>query len=194
MKTLIEQGAEASVYRDGDIIIKERPKKSYRNVILDEKLRKFRTKREAKVLTKAHELIHSPKLIASDQYTITMQYIDGKKVKEVLESTIDLSTEIGKQLAILHDADIIHGDLTTSNMLYHDNKVYFIDFGLSFFSKKLEDKATDLKLLKQALDSKHHTIADEAFELVLKGYKKSKHAKDVLDRLLEVEKRGRNKH
>ena len=55
-----------------------------------------------------------------------------------------------------------------------DNKVYFIDFGLGFESKKIEDKAVDLHLIKQALEAKHFNNYEKFFQAVLKGYKLSK--------------------
>ena len=75
-----------------------------------------------------------------------------------------------------------------------DKEIYFIDFGLSFFSNKIEDKAVDLHLLRQALESKHYKIWEKAFESVLFGYKsKAQDAKEILARFEKVEERGRNK-
>ncbi len=94
----------------------------------------------------------------------------------------------------MHNKDIIHGDLTTSNMIYYNYKVYFIDFGLSFFSEKTEDKAVDLHLLRQAIDSKHYKVYEKAFYLILKGYiSKAKSSKEIIKRFEIVELRGRNK-
>ena len=103
--------------------------------------------------------------------------------------------EIGKQIGRLHDNDIVHGDLTTSNMIVKDNKVYLIDFGLGFVSKRTEDKAVDLRLLRQALEGKHYDIAKKAFSCILDGYgKECKDADEIIKRLKEkVEKRGRYK-
>ena len=101
---------------------------------------------------------------------------------------------IGKNIAKLHDADIIHGDLTTSNMILSGKEVvYFIDFGLGFISKKIEDKAVDLHLLKQALEAKHFTHWETLFKEVINGYSSSKDSKLVLKQLEKVEKRGRYK-
>jgi TP53 regulating kinase-like protein len=73
---------------------------------------------------------------------------------------------------------------------YEKGVVYFIDFGLSFFSKKIEDMAVDLHLLKQAIQAKHIDIPIEDFQIVLDSYD----SKEVSDRLNIVEARGRNKH
>ena len=123
-----------------------------------------------------------------------MQYIDGKKLSENLEylDYKKICKQIGLIIGEIHDQDIIHGDLTTSNMILKDNKVYFIDFGLSFHSKKIEDKAVDLHLLKQALDAKHFLIADKCIKIILENYK-PKRFMEILEQLKKVESRGRYK-
>ena len=73
-------------------------------------------------------------------------------------------------------------------------QIFFIDFGLSFHSKRIEDKAVDLHLIKQALEAKHPTIYEESFKAVIKSYtKQSKQAKQTLAQLEKVERRGRYK-
>ena len=97
------------------------------------------------------------------------------------------------EIAKLHNVDIIHGDLTTSNILVHD-KIYFIDFGLGFISTKVEDKAVDLHIIKKALESKHYTHAEECFKYLLEGYtKENTETATILRRLEKVEKRGHYK-
>ena len=165
---LISIGAEAKIYLDNDVIIKKRLSKNYRLKDVDDKLRKFRTRREAKILEKLPSEILGPKLISVDDKNmeIKMTYVRGQKVRDILENNIDICKEIGEKLALMHNSKIIHGDLTTSNMIY-DKQLFFIDFGLSYFSQKIEDKAVDLHLLRQALESKHYKIYDKAFNLVL---------------------------
>jgi len=134
-----------------------------------------------------------PKLISNDEKeNLVIENIKGKLVKDVLEKKCEkLSREIGKKVAILHNNTIIHGDLTTSNMVL-SNEIYFIDFGLSFFSHKIEDKAVDLHLLKKALESKHYRIWEKSFKLVLEMYEKgAEKGAEVIKRLEAVEKRGR---
>ena len=178
------------------VIIKDRIKKNYRIKQIDTKLRKFRTKREAKILEKLAAIdFPSPKLIKTEKQKITMENIKGDKLRDVLEKKKyqKLSREIGKKIAILHNNNIIHGDLTTSNMIL-EKEIYFIDFGLSFFSHKTEDKAVDLHLLKQALESKHFRVWDKCFKAALQSYKKYAHnSKEILQRLEKVESRGRYK-
>jgi Kae1-associated kinase Bud32 len=201
---ILYQGAEAVIIQEGEKIIKRRVSKSYRLAELDEKIRRLRTRSEAKLLEKASKIIPIPKVIKSDEKTkeIIMEFVPGKKLSEHLDSfSIDKQKEIcrriGQQTALLHDNDIIHGDLTTSNMILAENPshiIYFIDFGLGFNSKKAEDKAVDLHLLKQALEAKHFLHWQVLFDSFLEGYKKSKNYAKTLERLKAVEKRGRYRH
>ncbi|MBR9676771.1 Kae1-associated serine/threonine protein kinase [Candidatus Woesearchaeota archaeon] len=191
MSKIIAVGAEATITLADNIIVKERVKKSYRHETIDSELRKKRTRREAKVLEKISTLIPTPHLIEVDEkkHLIKMEYVDGPKVRDVIEQNPTLASVIGEQIKKLHDNDIMHGDLTTSNMILCEDKVYFIDYGLSFNSTKIEDKAVDLHLLRQALESKHHTISKKAFKMVLKAYNDD----EVEKRLVIVESRGKNK-
>ncbi len=197
MPEIIAQGAEAILYREGNSVIKDRISKSYRLPEIDEKLRKFRTRREAKVLQKLAEIrFPGPKLIdfSDKDMKINMSFVRGDVLKDVLHRNhAELSRELGRKIGILHKNDIIHHDLTTSNMILND-EIYFIDFGLSFFSKKAEDKATDLHLLDRALESKHSEIYEECIKAALEGYKETYPEHSViLERLKKVQARGRNK-
>ena len=200
---IIAQGAEAKLYRKkgsgrADIIIKDRFPKSYRIKEIDERLRKSRTRREAKILEKLSLIgFPSPKLLNSDGHSMLgMEEIRGKKIRDILIGTNGhlLCKEIGEKIALLHNNSIIHGDLTTSNMMQsaNDGKVYIIDFGLSFFSEKVEDKAVDLHLLKEALESRHWRIWEQCYNAALEGYKeKAKEGDKIIERIKIVEKRGR---
>ncbi len=195
MKQLIAQGAEAKLFLEEDKILKNRFQKSYRIKEIDEKLRGFRTRREAKILQKLEAIgFPAPRLIKNDEKeNLVIEKIDGKLVKNILEilDYKNLCREIGKKITILHNNSIIHGDLTTSNMILN-KEIYFIDFGLSFFSEKAEDKAVDLHLLKEGLESKHYKIWEECFKCALETYKKeAKNSNETLKRLEIVEKRGR---
>jgi len=195
---LIAQGAESKLFLDRNKVVKNRFRKTYRIKEIDDRLRKARTKREAKVLEKLQKINFSvPKLINNNEKdTLEIQYIKGKLLKNLLknDNCIKLSKEIGRKIAILHNNDLIHGDLTTSNMIF-DKEIFFIDFGLSFFSMKIEDKAVDLHLLKEALESKHSKIWEKSYKAALEGYlKKADEGKKVLERIKIVEKRGRYKH
>ncbi|MFT4868365.1 MAG: TP53 regulating kinase-like protein [Candidatus Nanohaloarchaea archaeon] len=100
--------------------------------------------------------------------------------------------ELGENVALLHSIDIIHGDLTTSNAIA-DEEIYLIDFGLSFRSQRIEDRAVDIHLLKQVLESSHPEVSKEAWQNFLKGYSEYEDSEKVLEQLEEVEQRGRYK-
>lgn len=199
---LIAQAAEAKIYKNGNQVIKDRISKGYRHPELDKKIIKQRTKREASILEKAHKLIDSPlptnleETQKSRTTQIIMPFIEGKKLSDNLEN-LDykkVCKTIGKNIAKLHDSDIIHGDLTTSNMILKENgEVIFIDFGLGFISSRIEDKAVDLHLIKQALEAKHFSIHKEAEKIIIENYN-SKDRIKILEQLKKVESRGRYRH
>lgn len=198
---LLSIGAEAMVSADEKAheVIKLRQPKRYRIKALDDKIRLQRLRREAKVMETLHELnVQVPRLlsVSEKESTIRMQLIEGEKVKNVLDKDnyAKICHEIGKNMGIMHSSNIIHGDLTTSNMVWRSGKLFLVDFGLSLFSNKDEDKAVDLHLFKQALKSSHSRIAGKCFAAAIKAYKKSNSGwKEVVKRLEKVEGRGRNK-
>lgn len=196
---LIAEGAEAKVFREKSSIFKKRISKGYRHKELDKKIRTRRTRSEAKILTKALEArINVPKVINTDKFDIEIEYLKGERLSEKLNSyserkQFNIMKDLGVQTAKLHENDIIHGDLTTSNTLLIKNKVFIIDFGLGFVSKKIEDRAVDLHLIKQALISKHFQNPEALFKNFLNGYN-PKEKNRILERLVVVEKRGRYRH
>jgi Kae1-associated kinase Bud32 len=197
-KTILARGAEAVITKSKGTIIKDRIEKTYRHQDLDKKIRKLRTRSETKILEKLSKKINVPKIISSDENKaeIKMEYINGKKLAEILEKTEykKVAEKIGKTLAKMHNEDIIHGDLTTSNILLKEKDIYFIDFGLSFHSYRIEDKAVDIHLIKQALEAKHPAIYEITYQELIKSYKKhSKDAQKTISQLEKVEKRGRYK-
>lgn len=197
----IQRGAEALIILSDNKIIKRRVRKSYRLSELDERIKRQRTKSEVKLLEKASKVISVPRIIKADEEKkeIVMDFLRGKKLSENLDSFSlnkqkNISEIIGNNIAKIHDSDIIHGDLTTSNMILVKDSVYFIDFGLGFISQKVEDKAVDLHLLRQALESKHFRNWEILFKEVLQGYSISKNHKIVIKQFEKVEKRGRYKN
>jgi Kae1-associated kinase Bud32 len=193
---MLFQGAEAIITKKGNAILKDRVEKKYRHPQLDSRIRTQRTRKELKLLEKASKVIQVPKILNFSQYQIGMEMIKGKNLAFTLDNAKDklsISKMIGVQLAKLHNIGIIHGDLTTSNMIYSNEKLYFIDFGLGYESQNAEDKAVDLHVLKEALGAKHPVVADKCFAAIVRGYGQSKNARAVIMRLQAVEKRGRYK-
>lgn len=200
MRNILSQGAEAIIEQEDDKVNKRRIPKSYRIKEIDLSLRKSRTKREEKVLRKCNELgINVPDVFMSDEEAaIRMSFIDGRRLRDELldkPKEAKLLAIVGEWMAKLHENTIIHGDLTTSNiMIDKEGKLFLIDFGLSFFSTKIEDMAVDLHLFEQALESTHYLYKDEFFDEFLKGYSKFEKSGEVIKRLEVVRARGRNKH
>jgi TP53 regulating kinase-like protein len=191
---IIAQGAEAILIQEDEHLIKDRIKKGYRNSELDLKLRKSRTRHEAKILERAIKIVPVPKILGTNEFKIEMEFIKGKKLSDELDKmpekeAFKVCKLIGQEVAKLHNSGIIHGDLTTSNMILKNNKVFLIDFGLGFHSVHVEDKAVDIHLLKEALQSKHFRNWEKYFQEFIKGYKNEQ----VLRQLEKVEKRGRYK-
>ena len=195
MAELIGHGAEARLFKVDGRVVKERPAKGYRLPVIDDKLRKQRTRREAKILETLKKIdVPAPILLkmCDESMKIDMSFLEGPKVRDVMSAR--LAREIGQKVGLLHKNDIIHADLTTSNMILKDEKIHLIDFGLSFVSKKVEDKAVDLHLLDRALESRHHEMYHDCLNEVFAGYKETNpEAEAVLKRLEAVQKRGRNK-
>jgi len=181
------------------IILKYRYRKNYRHRIIDRNFRRYRTRREAKILDRLSSKINVPQviLVLEELGILAMEYIEGSKLADILEKVdyLKIMEEVGKIVGIMHSMGVAHGDLTTSNLILSSNKVYLIDFGLSFFTKRIEDFAVDLHLLKEALESKHWKIYQEAFNSFLTGYKQTfDKFKEVIKRLEDIEKRGRYKN
>ncbi|MDY6777564.1 MAG: KEOPS complex kinase/ATPase Bud32 [Candidatus Nanohaloarchaea archaeon] len=187
------RGAEARLTRDGDRLSKERVRKTYRHPDIDERLRTERTEQEARLLKKAEQAgVKTPEVFEQDGTTIVMEFIDGTMLRDCFEEREGLWQDFGEDIARLHARDIIHGDLTTSNVLILEGDLVFIDFGLGFFSQRIEDRATDLRLLEQVVEATHHTVAEQAMEQILTGYRSISSDPDaVMDRLAEIRGRGR---
>lgn len=190
---IIKRGAEAILYLENEKLVKERIKKGYRIDKIDDELRKTRTKKEARLISEARRIgINVPNIFEINGNKIIMEFIDGKRLKDVLNESPSLAEEIGKSVGIMHSNGIVHGDLTTSNMILKDNKIYFIDFGLGDFSRRLEDLAIDMSVFREALKSTHFKFLDVLWESFIRGYKQTNPtAEKVLKVLDNVEKRGR---
>ena len=90
----------------------------------------------------------------------------------------------------MHCAGIIHGDITTSNIMLLDDSIVFIDFGLGRYSQVYEDKAVDLLVLKKSLQSIDYNLAIKYFNCVLKGYGDE----SIINIIRDIESRGRYTH
>eukprot|EP00794_Sanderia_malayensis_P019081 gene19081-20997_t len=216
---LLKQGAEARVYKSSffgkSSIVKERFKKTYRHPSLDEKLTHRRTLQEARSILRCRKAgIQAPIIyfIDNENHSIHMEEITNAVtvrdyINNLLQSRTDeniqllenLAKEMGEIIAKMHASDVVHGDLTTSNIMRHENclknSLVMIDFGLSFISSLAEDKGVDLYVLERAFLSTHPNT-EEIFKVFLKSYvdnSKSNSAKAAISKLDEVRLRGRKR-
>jgi TP53 regulating kinase-like protein len=204
---LIKKGAEANLYVEDwyglTVIKKARIRKTYRLRQIDHEIRRSRTVHEAQILHDAKRAgVLTPMIYFIDvnHAFIIMEYVKGPRVKELL-STLPrayrqrLCRHIGGLIGRLHRRGIIHGDLTTSNMIQRANeRVFFIDFGLAEYSMEVEKRGVDLHLLKRALESTHYAHAAECFNALMEGYSRevgNKTSEDVITRVGAIAKRGR---
>lgn len=213
---IVRKGAEANLLledfgdvlhpaREGKVMVKHRISKQYRVPELDTRLRDSRTALESKLISDAKRAgVPTPAIYEVDRVgmRLVMEFVEGDRVKDFLE---DLDPDerrklcelIGEQIARLHSAGIVHGDITTSNMIRApDGRIYFIDFGLGEYTPAVETRGVDLHLLKRTLQSSHFRVAEESFAAVLDGYKREfgEKADEVIRRVKEIERRGRYVH
>ncbi|XP_043717997.1 EKC/KEOPS complex subunit TP53RK-like isoform X3 [Telopea speciosissima] len=163
---------------------------------------------EARCVAKARCLgVSTPVLYALDPvlHTLTFEYVEGPAVKEIFldfglngvnqELMNDVAAQIGYTIGKLHDGGLIHGDLTTSNMLLQNgtNQLVLIDFGLSFMSTLPEDKAVDLYVLERALLSMHSSCGNVMDQILAAYRKSSKQWSSTWNKLAQVRQRGRKR-
>ncbi|MFX0064723.1 MAG: KEOPS complex kinase/ATPase Bud32, partial [Candidatus Hermodarchaeota archaeon] len=159
---LIKKGAEAEIFKGNylnfDVIIKHRIPKPYRHEIIDQKIRIQRISSEAKVLITARRaFVKVPYLYGIDfeNYSLIIQNISGFTLADYLtslnqvEQSLPILENVGIETARLHQAGIVHGDLSPFNVLLHAQQVFLIDFGLSEFAVSYEKRATDFYTFDQ---------------------------------------------
>ncbi|MDO9538277.1 MAG: KEOPS complex kinase/ATPase Bud32 [Thermoplasmata archaeon] len=198
---IIARGAEAvltrSRWHNRDVVVKERVTKAYRVKELDSRLRESRTKSEAQLMAQARKAgVKTPLVYDIDlvKCIIVMEFIEGLTAKMVLQELPNreqLALEIGKHVGRLHRADIVHGDLTTSNIIFQGQEPCFIDFGLGEKSHEIEKKGVDMHLLKEALSSAH-SEHEHLYNAVACGYTEEyPEGERILALVEEIENRGR---
>lgn len=192
---MLNNGAEAVVYlEDGPegkkVLIKERIPKAYRHKEIDERIRTERNRTEARLMSEARRNgVSTPIIYDVEDFKLKMQYIDGVPIKYLI--TPEISEKVGELVGKLHSAGIVHGDLTTSNLLLAGERLYLLDFGLAYFDEGLEARGVDIHVLFQTFESTHrdHQVLIEAFK---KGYQSTFiNSEDVLKRVEEIKKRAR---
>ncbi|KAM4582720.1 EKC/KEOPS complex subunit TP53RK [Fundulus diaphanus] len=215
---LIKQGAEARLYRADFLgkptIIKERFHKCYRHPELQDKLNYRRTVHEVRSILRCRRAGISAPVVYFVDYKYHCIFLEEIICSLTLRDHINsiqqcnpcadqslykLAERIGQILAKMHNENVIHGDLTTSNMLLRhrpedtEPELVLIDFGLSYISALPEDKGVDLFVLEKAFLSTHPNT-DMLFKKLLKSYTAtSKMSAAVIKKLDEVRLRGRKR-
>ena len=204
IKKILYRGAEAEIcvarYMGRIVVQKRRVKKAYRIKEIDTHLIATRTKEEAKLMAESRThgvsvpLIYDVDLING---IITMEYVAGKRIKDILNCLDEserkqICQKIGESIARLHNHDIIHGDITTSNMILRHHCIYFIDFGLGCKTIEDEAKGVDLHVLMEAFESTHSKHV-QCFQYVFEGYKRQYNGKasEVMEKIEDIVRRGR---
>ena len=204
---LLRKGAEANLILETwygiKVIKKIRIPKLYRHPQLDINLRRQRTIREANMLHEAKNAgVLTPRIFSIDinQTMIIMEYVIGTRMKDSLNNMNPIKSkqfciQLGERIGKLHTHGLIHGDLTTSNIIIDPMEhLVLIDFGLAEYSTEVEKKGIDLHLLKRALDSTHFQNTQEYFSHIMQGYANiigQQIALQVHKRVNEIAKRGR---
>jgi len=199
---ILKKGAEADVYLSSwngkKSVLKIRKEKKYRNPLLDTRIRKHRTIREAQLLSFVKSFGISTPLIHFVDYkkfSISMQYVNGKLIRDMDEKSIPKTClQIGKIVGKLHTNGVMHGDLTTSNFILTKKNLFLIDFGLANRTEKPDDHAVDLRLFKEILNSAHANVMEKSWKNFISGYENSvgkKRCKKILELVAVIESRGR---
>ncbi|MEM3399929.1 MAG: KEOPS complex kinase/ATPase Bud32 [Candidatus Micrarchaeia archaeon] len=184
---IFAKGAEAVLYKGKlfgiPILVKSRLEKRYRIPQIDENLRKHRTRKEAILLHRAKACgVRCPYVFYVGKFDIVMEFLKGRLMRDS-RITPSITREVGEYLAKLHRGGIIHGDYTPANILV-GKEIAVIDFGLGSFSTDIEDRATDVLLMKKS-------IPENMFRAFLDGYSINADIQLILRQVEEIEKRGR---
>lgn len=204
---ILKIGAEATIYKifwkGIPVIVKKRRIKNYRHPKIDYNIRLSRTLHEAKLLLNSKQLgVKCPAVLFIDRINtaLIMQFIYGNRLRELIpflsnEEISRISFLIGEYVAKLHKGDIVHGDLTTSNMIIDNNKdIVFIDYGLGAFTNEIEEKAVDIHLFIRTLESSHYNFSKNILENFFKGYENilgEDFTQKILKKVEEIRLRGR---
>lgn len=203
---LIHRGAEADIllglWSGRPAVYKVRRPLPYRLKVLDELIRRHRTVHEAEMLHAAKAAgVATPFLyfVSQPDSTLVMEFIEGRRLKDAAGTcgraeVVRLFEQLGGEVAKLHSTGVMHGDVTTANVISRGGELVFIDFGLSIHSTRLEDRAVDLRLIKETLAGAHSSVAAPAMDALLRGYGEvagERSLKAVVRQLRQIERRGR---
>lgn len=205
--TLLYRGAEADLFTfemgPWKAVLKKRVRKGYRAIELDKRIRTERTSREALAMHAVKCLgVRAPTLleINPNECSIIMTYVHGTSARSALDSTSppdskSILTDLGRQVGLLHGGDIVHGDLTTSNIIIDSGlRTHMLDFGMSSHTSEGEAMGADLHLLERSIATSHTSETRASIRAFLKGYAESvgaARARAVFKKASTIARRGR---
>jgi len=202
--SLLGVGAEAVVvrcrWRSFDAVAKYRVPKPYRDERLDSVLRRRRTVLEAKLLIEVKKLgIPAPTLlyVEPELHILLMDFIPGTRLRDVivrLDKPEEVFWKLGFYTGLMHERGIVHGDLTTSNVVMVNGDAYIIDFGLGAFTNELEEQGVDVHLMLRSLESTHPSLVPPLYSAFMDGYEEARGAearRAVEEKVVEIRRRGR---
>ena len=200
------RGAEADLYvayaGPWKVVIKKRNPKQYREPVLDASIRRERTIAESSLIHQSRLAgVRVPSLIAVDldNTLISMTFVDGILARDSLDQMSRAGRrrffiDLGRQIGLLHSGGIVHGDLTTSNIIASRETPFLLDFGMAHRSSHLEDQAVDLHLLQRSIATSHTTEPSACISSLATGYRKTlgdQTARMVWRKATEISRRGR---
>ncbi len=200
---VLARGAESVVvlheWLGLDAVYKIRLPRGYRHPDLDVRLRRERTRREARTLVRLADAgLPVPTLYEADldECLVVTEYVRGTPLRDALErgdAGPEHAEELGRIAASLHDLGVVHNDLTTSNVILSEDGLVLIDLGMSFDSGDPKDHAVDLRVFERCLESSHPSLADDLWRAFLKGYEEEagERSEDVLKELERIKSQVR---
>ncbi len=206
ISSIIGIGAEAILvlanWLGYNVVVKYRYSKKYRDEKLDFLLRKKRTINESRIMIMCKKIgIPVPSILYIDdlRFLILMEYINGIVLRDInnIEEKLNEQRimEIGRYIGLMHENNIIHGDLTLANIvLTNENRIFFIDFGLSEQSSEVEKQGVDIHILMRSVESILPFFSYKFINKFFEGYKEIRGyviTQEIKEKIKEIRRRGR---
>ncbi len=179
---VIYRGAEATLTAASHfgrlVVVKQRRPKAYRIPEIETAIARGRMRNEARLLRRARQAgVGTPAVLDADPeaQTLVLEYLGRRALRETFDTLPGpewrlAARAVGEAVGRLHSAGIIHGDLTTSNIVLKEGAVHILDFSLGQVADRVEERAVDLKAFKDSFAATHLSHAAD-FGLVLQGYR-----------------------
>jgi Kae1-associated kinase Bud32 len=191
---------DAGTYLGRPAVFKRRRPKGYRIPEIEAAVARTRMRNEARLMRRARAAgVAVPAVLSVDPpaQTLVLEYLGPNSLRSTFDglpgaSRRAVARQAGRAAGRLHRAGIVHGDLTTSNMIERGGRLFLFDFSLGRIAGDPEDFAVDLKAFKDSFAATHLEHARD-FREVLRGYGDAMGArgKGVVDQIARIERRRR---